>query len=134
MGFVDAPVSGGTPGAEQGTLAIISGIMAGLQQPNATLVAVDPKTLEVLDRVPLPEPSTTPHVVSTFEGKTAIYICADKNAYRYFWDPSSRKLTADESWVVPYIAEGQMTGDAPGISGSTWAATANPSRTNMPDE
>ncbi len=26
-------------------------------------------------------------------------------------------MTQDESWVVPYVAEGQMTGDAPGMMG-----------------
>ena len=24
-------------------------------------------------------------------------------AYRYFWDPATKKITEDESWVVPYF-------------------------------
>jgi hypothetical protein len=45
------------------------------------------------------------------------YTCADEHAYRLFWDPDSQKLSIDDSWTVPYLAEGQSTGDAPGIMG-----------------
>ena len=65
----------------------------------------------------LPELAATPHGITMLDGRIAIYTCADQHAYRCFWDPDSKKLSLDESWVVPYLAEGQSTGDAPGIMG-----------------
>ncbi len=74
---------------EQGTLAIVRGVMAGHKQPNSHLVAVDPGTLEVLDHLPLPEPATVPHIVSMYEGRIAIYVGVDSGALRFFWDPAT---------------------------------------------
>jgi hypothetical protein len=102
---------------EQGTLAIIQGVQKGFKQPPSTMVAVDPKTLEVLDQIDLPEPSTTPHVVSMFEGRIAIYVGVDSGAMRYFWDPASKKLSRDESWTVSPMEKGQTTSDAPSLMG-----------------
>lgn len=102
---------------EQGTMAIIKGIRKGLKQPPSNFVAVDGRTLEVLDEAQLPEPATTPHTIAMLDRRIAIYTGADDHAYRVFWDPDTQKLTLDESWVVPYLAEGQSTGDAPGILG-----------------
>lgn len=102
---------------EQGTLAIIKGVMAGFKQPNSHLVAVDPTTLAVLDHLALPEPATVPHIISMFEDKIAIYIGVDRGALRYFWDSSTRKLSQDKSWVVSPMQKGQTTSDAPSILG-----------------
>ena len=82
---------------QQGTLAIVQGVMTGRVQPNSHLVAVHPETLEVLDDVSLPEPATTPNVVTTFDGRIAVYISAAAHAYRYFWDPATSKLSQDEA-------------------------------------
>jgi hypothetical protein len=81
------------------------------------LVAVDPKTLKILDSVEMPEPSSVPHSITTFDGETAIYAVAEEHALRYFWDPASKKLTQDPSWVVPYLDPGQTNGAAPAIMG-----------------
>ncbi len=102
---------------QQSSLAIFKGLHDGLTQANSIFVAVDPESLEVLDTMQVPEPATTPHGITTFDGRIAIYTCADEHAYRYFWDPESKKLSLDESWVVSYLDEGQTTGDAPGIMG-----------------
>lgn len=102
---------------DQGTLALIKGVKKGLKQGNSVLVAVHPETLEVLHWVQLTEPATTPHAIDMFEGRIAIYISADTHAFRYFWDPGDKKISQDESWVVPYLKKGQSTGDAPGILG-----------------
>ena len=106
-----------TGATQQGSLAIFKGLKDGLKQANSIFVAVDPETLEVLDTLQMPEPATTPHGITMFDGRIAIYTCADAHAYRYFWDAEAKKLSLDESWVVPYLAEGQTTGDAPGIMG-----------------
>jgi hypothetical protein len=101
----------------QGTLAIVRGVMEGYKQPNSHLVAVDPKTLEVLDDLSLPEPATVPHSIATFEGRIAIYIGVDSGALRYFWNPATKKLSQDTSWVVKPMRKGQSTSDAPSILG-----------------
>ncbi len=102
-----------TGSKEQGTMAIIKGIQAGMEQPNSILLAVDQDTLEVIDQLQLPEPCSSPHVITMFEGKIAIYIGMDKSARRYFWDPAAKKLSADESWQIFPMQEGQTTATAP---------------------
>ena len=102
---------------EQGSMAMIKGMQAGLKVANSLIAAVDPDTLEVLDWTEMPEPAVTPHIIATFEGKTAIYIGANEHAFRYFWDPATKKLAKDESWVVAYLQKGQSTGDAPTLMG-----------------
>jgi hypothetical protein len=101
----------------QGTMAIIKGVDAGLKQGNSELVAVHPETLEILDHLSLPEPATVPHIITMFEGKIAIYIGVNSGALRYFWDPDTKKLTQDTSWVVSPMQEGQSTSDAPSLLG-----------------
>jgi hypothetical protein len=101
----------------QGSFAMIKGIQDGFKQPNSMLVAVDPNTLQVLDSVEVPEPASVPHSITTFDGKTAIYVVAHEHALRYFWDPSAKKLSADASWVVSYLEPGQTDGAAPAIMG-----------------
>jgi hypothetical protein len=101
----------------QSSLGMIKAIQEGGKQANSLLAAVDANTLEVLDWIELPEPATTPHIITMFDGKIVIYIACDINAYRYFWNPTTKKLLKDESWVVPYALEGQSTGDAPTLMG-----------------
>ncbi|MEF8721345.1 hypothetical protein [Candidatus Accumulibacter sp. ACC012] len=106
----------------QGTMAIIKcAAEQGMRQPNSQLVAVNPDTLEVLDDIPLPEPASSPHIVSMYEGRIAIYIGMDKSARRYFWDPATKKLSADDSWVIHPMQEGQTTATAPSLLGD-WIA------------
>lgn len=102
---------------EQGTMAMIKAVRKGVELPPSLFVAVDGETLEVLDTAQLPELAATPHGITMLDGRIAIYTCATDFAYRYFWDPEQRRLIADESWKVPYLSEGQSTGDAPGIMG-----------------
>jgi hypothetical protein len=98
---------------DQGTMAMVKGVRKGMKLPPSVFVAADGQTLEVLDTAQLPELAATPHGITTFDGRIAIYTCADEHAFRFFWDPDSKRLSPDESWVVPYLAEGQSTGDAP---------------------
>jgi hypothetical protein len=106
-----------TGSTEQGSMAIIKGVQQGLKQANSVIAAVDANTLEVHDWLQMSEPATTPHVITTFEGRIAIYISANVHAYRYFWDPKTKKLSKDEGWAIPYLQEGQTTGDAPTLMG-----------------
>ena len=106
-----------TGSTEQGSMAIIKGVQQGLKQANSVIAAVDANTLEVLDWVEMSEPATTPHIITMFEDRIAIYISANVHAYRYFWDPKTKKLSKDEGWVVSYLQKGQSTGDAPTLMG-----------------
>jgi hypothetical protein len=106
---------------DQGTLAMIVGRQQGKELSPSMLTAVNPDTLEVLDSLQLPETFATPHIITMFEGRIAIYMAGAKTAYHYFWDPATRKLSPDESWVVNYLREGQTDGDAPTLMGD-WVA------------
>ncbi len=105
----------------QGTMAIIKCGMEGMKQPNSQLVAVNPDTLEVLHDIPLPEPATAPHIVTTIEGRIAICIGMNTSAQRAFWDPARKKLTLDESWVIHPMQKGQSAATAPSLVGD-WVA------------
>lgn len=105
----------------QGTVGIVQAAMKGMKQPNSHLVAVNPETLEILDDIPLPEPSTVPHSITMYEGKIAVYIGMDSGCRRVFWDPAAKKLTLDDTWHMTPVQEGQSTADAPSIVGD-WIA------------
>ncbi|MGA7981825.1 MAG: hypothetical protein WCA32_16570 [Chromatiaceae bacterium] len=109
----------------QGTVAIIKCAAEGMKQPNSQLTAVDPDTLEVLDSIELPEPATAPHIVTTFEGRIAIYIGMNTMVQRAFWDPATRKLSLDDSWVIRPIQKGQSTPAAPTVIGDWIVAQLN---------
>jgi len=105
----------------QGTMAIIKCVDEGMKEPNSVLVAVDPDTLEVLDSLPLPEPAPSPHIIAPYQDRVAIYMGMSETAARYFWDPQAKKLSADESWMVQTLEEGQHAMTAPAIIGD-WVA------------
>lgn len=109
----------------QGTMAIIACAQKGMKSPNSVLVAVDPKTLDVLDSLPLPEPAPSPHIVVPFHDKIAIYMGMQETAGRFFWDPKTRKLSADETWQVKPLAEGQQAMTAPAVVGDWIAIQTN---------
>ena len=89
----------------------------GMKQGNSELVAINPDTLEVIDAIALPQPSSVPHTITMFEGKIAIYIGANSGAFRYFWDPKAKKLSQDTSWIPSVLEDGQTTPAAPSILG-----------------
>jgi len=101
----------------QGTMAIFKGLEKGLTLPNSHLVAVDPDTLEILHDIDLPEPAVSPHIITTFDGRIAIYIGMMESMRRYYWDPKTRKLSADESWQVFPMQKGQTAATAPTMIG-----------------
>ncbi len=104
----------------QGTLAIVKGIEEGMKQENSNLVAVDPNTLEVLDELALEESASSPHIITMYKNKIAIYVPADVKVYRYFWDPISKKLSKD-SWEVVAMEKGQTAAACPSVIGD-WVA------------
>lgn len=106
-----------TPCNIQGTLAAFQCPGGVVASPGSNIVAVDPESFEIYDQIGVPENTVVPHTIAMFEGRIAIYAPSVLRAYRYFWDPKSKKLSQDESWKVTYLDPGQTTGDAPGILG-----------------
>ncbi len=102
---------------EQGTVAIIVCADRGMPLTPSNLVAVDPDTLEVLDQIPLPESAPSPHIITTYDDKIAIYIGGSETMFRAFWDPDAKKLSMDNSWVVKPMQAGQTAATAPSIMG-----------------
>jgi len=105
----------------QGTMAIFSGLMKGLKQPNSHLVAVHPETLDILHDIPLPEPSSSPHGIAEVDGKIAIYVPLNSGMMRCFWDPAKKRLSNDDSWMVKPMKKGQTTSTAATLIGD-WVA------------
>jgi hypothetical protein len=110
---------------KQGTFAILPCLQQGMKEGNSELLAVNPDTLEVIDAIELPQPAIVPHSITMYEGKIAIYIGANSGGFRYFWDPKSKKLSQDTSWVPNVLQEGQSTPDAPSILGDWIIFQAN---------
>jgi len=101
----------------QGAFAMIRGAQQGLPMAPSIIHAVDPNTLQIVDSIQIPEVSAVPRSITMFDGKIAIYVAAHKHAFRYFWDPATKKLSQDASWVVPYLQPGQSDGTALSIMG-----------------
>src|SRR5262249_51871578 len=102
----------------QGTMAILR---CKGPLPNSHMAAVDPDTLEVLDHIALPQSTPTPHAITTLEGKIYLYVGMLDIAQRYVWDPRTKKLSADETWVIHPMQKGQSAADAPTLVGD-WVA------------
>ncbi len=107
-----------TPCDIQGTLAAFQCPGGVAASPGSTILAVNPETFEIYDRVSVPENAVTPHTIAVHDGKIAIYAPSVLKFYRFIWDPETKKLSQDTDWVIGnYLEEGQTSGDAPGILG-----------------
>ena len=109
----------------QGTLAITLCLQEGMTQPASRFVAMDPDTLEVLDDVDLPESASSPHIVTTWDDRIAIYTAGDTMLMRVWWDPDSKELTLAEDFQVVTQLEGQTTGTAPTVMGDWLVVQTN---------
>ncbi|MDR4510664.1 MAG: hypothetical protein MRJ93_03050 [Nitrososphaeraceae archaeon] len=87
----------------------LQGFEAQLKCPTKApsfLVAVDPKTLKVLDAVQLPELVPARNTVVEHEGKEYIYLVGWSSLFRYEWN--GKNLTPDREWgPVHYLTKGQ---------------------------
>ena len=117
----------------QGVGALISCAGAGdgpTVQANSMLVAVNPQTLQIYDAVLMPEMAVAPHTITTFNSQFVIYAGGSnrnlQRAYRYIWNPTTKKLSQDASWTnqpdktfgVSFLQAGQYTSAAPGFLGN----------------
>jgi len=49
--------------------------------------------------------------------RNKIYIGMNESARRAFWDPATKKLSMDESWVIHPMQKGQTSATAPSLIG-----------------
>jgi hypothetical protein len=101
-----------------GGLESCSQAAGGPEQKPSVFLAINPNTLQVYDSLVAPEDSATPPIIASYKGKIAIYTAMLQHAYRFFWNPATKTLSQDKSWVASYIANGQTTGDAPTYMGN----------------
>jgi len=87
----------------------LQGFEAQLKCPSKAhsfMVAVDPKTLKVLDSVQLPELVPARNTVVEYNGKEYIYLAGWSSLFRYEWN--GKNLTLDRGWgPVNYLTKGQ---------------------------
>lgn len=91
----------------------------------ASVLAVNAETLEVIDELQLPEPAPSPHIITMFDGKIAIYVGLNQSLRRYFWDPYAKRLSADENWQVFPMQDGQSAATAPSVIGDRISVQLN---------
>ena len=86
-------------------------------QPDTTVVAVDPVTLDTIAALELDQPVTARPIVTAHGKRSHIYLAGATHGVRVIWDPSARTLTQDPTWAPGYLLTGQGAGDAPVMIG-----------------
>lgn len=86
-------------------------------QPNTTVVAVDPNTLETINALLLDQSIVARPIVTTYLGVIYMYLAGTSTAVRVSWDPDSMTLSQDMSWAPEYLQPGGTGGTAPGLLG-----------------
>ncbi len=94
-------------------------------QPDTTVIAADPKTLENIDAIKLDQEVTARPIVVRHEGNVYMYIAGTTTLVRVIWDPATQTLKQDKSWAPKYLLKGQEVGDAPAVIGDWVIANTN---------
>lgn len=87
------------------------------EKPPSVVVAVDPKTMKILDWVQLPEMIGGRNAFVEFQGHQYLYQTGTSKVVRCEWNPTTKQLSVDNSWAPSYLKEGQTQGSAPSIMG-----------------
>jgi hypothetical protein len=64
--------------------------------PNSVIVAIDPRTLEIIDQVEAPQPIGGRITATEFENQFYVYLPGQSTVFRYLY--KDRRLTLDNSW------------------------------------
>jgi hypothetical protein len=64
--------------------------------PSSILVSVNPKTMQVIDKITLPAPVGARPTITTFNGKNYVYLLEPTSAIRY--EVNAGKFILDNSW------------------------------------
>jgi hypothetical protein len=86
-------------------------------QPNTTVVAIDPDTLETVNAILLDQSIVARPIITTYGGLIYMYLSGTATAVRVQWDPVSQELSQDLSWAPGYLQPGGTGGTAPGVLG-----------------
>jgi hypothetical protein len=100
---------------EQGFLAFLN-CPGPTDVPNSVVVAIDPRTLEIIDQVEAPEFIGGRITATEFENQSYVYLTGQTTVYRYIYQ--DRHLTLDTSWNPGTVV-------LPGQSGPTAVAVMN---------
>jgi hypothetical protein len=100
---------------EQGFLAFLD-CPDPTDVPNSIVVAIDPRTLEIIDQVEAPEFIGGRITATEFENQSYVYLTGQTTVYRYIYQ--DRHLTLDTSWNPGTVV-------LPGQSGPTAVAVMN---------
>jgi hypothetical protein len=84
--------------------------------PNSMVVAIDPRTLEIIDQVVAPEFSGGRITATEFENQFYVYLTGQTTVFRYIY--KDRSLTLDTAWNPGTVV-------LPGQSGPTAVAVMN---------
>jgi hypothetical protein len=84
-----------------------------LDVPNSIVVAIDPRTLEIIDQVVAPEFVGGRITATDFENQSYVYLTGQTTVFRYIYE--DRRLTIDTSWNPGTVV-------LPGQSGPTAVA------------
>ena len=84
--------------------------------PASVLVAIDPRTLRVVDQLTLPEMIGGRVTTTVYRGRDVIYLPGATKLFRYTF--TDKRLAADRSWgPVPYLTPGQTAASAMAVLG-----------------
>lgn len=100
---------------EQGFLAFTK-CPDPLDVPNSMVVAIDPRTLEIIDQVVAPEFIGGRITATEFQNHSYVYLTGQTTVFRYIYE--NRRLTLDTSWNPGKVV-------LPGQKGPTAVAVMN---------
>ena len=94
--------------------------------PNSTAVALDSRTLKLIDSIELNQMVATRGVVTEHNNRTYWYLAGLNNLQRIIVDSLTGQLKVDADWLPePYLLPGQTAGDAVAVLGNWVIANQN---------
>ena len=94
--------------------------------PNSTAVALDSKTLQLIDSIELNQMAGTRGVVTEHNNRIFWYLAGISNLERIIVHPITSHLTVDATWrPASYLLPGQSGGDGPAVLGNWIIANQN---------
>ena len=110
----------------QGNAAMTSCQAAYGLPPNSTAVALDSRTLKLIDSIELNQMVATRGVVTEHNNRTYWYLAGLNNLQRIIVDSLTGQLKVDADWLPePYLLPGQTAGDAVAVLGNWVIANQN---------
>jgi len=93
-----------------------------LNVPNSLLVAIDPRTLEIIDQVEAPQFIGGRISATEFENKFYVYLPGQTTIFRYIYE--DRQLKLDASWNPGTVVLAGQTGPTAPAVMNDWIITA----------